>query len=78
MEATVRTNCAPGSRLAPLVAAPTSVARMSRRSGVKKSALGGQQVSSTRLGSVVLDTDDPAGTTCWPLTWNFTVLQAVW
>ena len=45
---------------------------------MKKSALGGQQVSSTRLGSVVFDTVEPAGTTRWSLTWNFTVLQAVW
>ena len=44
---------------------------------MKKSALGGQQVSSTRLGSVVFDTVEPAGTTCWPLTLNCTVLQAV-
>ena len=60
------------------MAAPTSVALMSNRSGVKKSALGGQQVSSTRLGSVVFDTAESAGTTCWVLTWNFTVLHAVW
>ncbi len=73
----MRMNWAPGSRLAPLVAAPTSVARTRRRSGVKKSALGGQQVSRTRLGSVVLDTAEPAGTTCCALTRNFTVLQAV-
>ena len=59
------------------MAAPTSVARTSRRSGVKKSALGGQQVSSTMLGPVVLATGEPAATTCWPLTANFTVLQAV-
>ena len=44
---------------------------------MKKSALGGQQVSSTTLGAVVLDTGEPAGTTCCPLTANFTVLQAV-
>ena len=61
-----------------MVAAPTSVARTSRRSGVKKSAFGGQQVSSTRLGPVVFDTAEPAGTTCLALTWNFTVLHAVW
>ena len=45
---------------------------------MKKSALGGQQVSSTRLGAVVFDTAEPAGTTCCPLTRNFTVSHAVW
>ena len=40
-------NSLPGFRLPPLVAAPTSVAWMSSRSGVKNRALGGQQVSST-------------------------------
>ena len=31
---------------------------------MKKSAFGGQQVSSTRLGPVVFETAEPAGTTC--------------
>ena len=71
--ATVLTNSAPGSRLPPLVAAPTSVAWMSRRSRGEEERVGrpaGVEHQARGAGRVRDGSSRPA-TTCWSLTWNF-------